>query len=146
VHPLVLKVANQRAPRTALEAKFSIGFCAALALLRGDAGDADFNPTALADPALARVMARVTPEPDVSMAVGAAHMTVRLRDGGILEHHVTAARGTPENPPSREDVEEKFRRVAAVVLPADRVARLVTALRRLPDLPDVGDIATLAAG
>ncbi|MGH7348412.1 MAG: MmgE/PrpD family protein, partial [Candidatus Rokuibacteriota bacterium] len=27
VHPLVLKVADQRAPRTGLEAKFSVGFC-----------------------------------------------------------------------------------------------------------------------
>lgn len=146
VHPLVMKVANQRDPKTDLEAKFSIGFCAAIALVRGDAGEAEFNAATVADPAVARVLARVTPEPDPSMAVGAAHMTVRLKDGRVLEHHVSAARGTPENPPSRDDIEEKFRRVARVVLPADRVARLVTTLRGLPDLPDVAEVATLAAG
>ena len=59
---------------------------------------------------------------------------------------MTAARGTPENPPSRDDVEEKFRRLAQVVLPADRVARLLATLRRLVDLRDVGEVATLAAG
>jgi 2-methylcitrate dehydratase PrpD len=146
VHPLVMKAANQRSPKTELEAKFSIAFCAAIALLRGDAGEAEFNEAALADPEIARVMARVTPEPDPSMTMGAAHMTVRLTDGRVLEHHVSAARGTAENPPSRDDVDEKFRRLAQVVLPADRVTRLVTALRGLADLRDVGEIATLAAG
>jgi 2-methylcitrate dehydratase PrpD len=146
VHPLVMKVANQQSPRTDLEAKFSIAFCAAIALLRGDAGEAEFDAAAVADPDVARLTARVTPEPDPSMPIVAAHMTVRLRDGRVLEHHVTAARGTPENPPSRDDVEEKFRRVAQVVLPADRVSRLLTTLRGLVDLRDVSEIATLAAG
>lgn len=146
VHPLVLKVANQRDPRTDLEAKFSIGFCAAIALLRGDAGEAEFNAAAIADPDVGRVMARVTPQADPSIAVDAARMTVRLTDGRVLEHHVSAARGTPGNPPSRDDVEDKFRRLAQVVLPADQVSRLAATLRRLPELSDVGEIATLAAG
>jgi 2-methylcitrate dehydratase PrpD len=146
VHPLVMKAANQRNPRTDLEAKFSIGFCAAIALLRGDAGEAEFNAAAIGDPDVVRVMARVRPEPDPSMGVGAAHMTVRLADGRVLEQHVSAARGTPGSPPSRDDVEEKFQRLAQVVLPGERVSRLVAALRRLADLPDVGEIAALAAG
>ena len=129
VHPLVLKAANQRNPQTDLEAKFSIGFCAAIALLRGDAGEAEFNAASIADPDVARVMARVTPEPDPAMPVVAAHMTVRLTDGRVLEQHVSAARGTAQNPPSRDDVEEKFRRLAGVVLPAERVSGLVAALR-----------------
>jgi hypothetical protein len=33
-----------------------------------------------------------------------------------------------------------------VVLPAERASRLVATLRRLVDLPDVGAIATMAAG
>jgi len=145
VHPLVLKAANQRNPQTDLEAKFSIGFCAAIALLRGDAGEAEFNAASIADPDVARVMARVTPEPDPAMPVVAAHMTVRLTDGRVLEQHVSAARGTAQNPPSRDDVEEKFRRLAGVVLPAERVSGLVAALRGLVELSDVGEIATLAA-
>ena len=36
---------------------------------------------------------------------------------------MTAARGTPENPGTRDDVEAKFRRLAEVVLPAPRVGR-----------------------
>jgi 2-methylcitrate dehydratase PrpD len=146
VIPLTLKAADQREPKTPLEAKFSVRFCAAMALLRGDAGEAEFNGASIADPEVARVMARVTPEPDPAMPVVAAHMTVRLTDGRVLEQHVSAARGTAQNPPSRDDVEEKFRRLAGVVLPAERVSGLVAALRGLVELSDVGEIATLAAG
>jgi 2-methylcitrate dehydratase PrpD len=146
VHPLVLKVAANPAPRTGLEAKFSIAYCAATALVRGDAGEADFGETSVRDPDVARVMARVKPEPDAALGIGAAWMTILLRDGSTLEERVTAARGTPGNLLTRDEVEAKFRRLAEVVLPGERVARLVTALRGLVDIPDVSDIASLAVG
>ncbi len=146
VHPLVLKVAANPEPRTGLEAKFSIAYCAATALVRGEAGESEFGETSVRDPAVARVMARVKPEPDASLGIGAARMTIRLSDGRTLEERVTAARGTPENLLTREEVEAKFRRLAEVILPAERVTNLVTALRGLADLPDVSEVAALAAG
>ncbi len=146
VHPLVLKVAANPAPRTGLEAKFSIGYCAATALVRGEAGEAEFGEASLRDPAIARVMARVVAEADASLPICAARMTVRLADGRAVEERVAAARGTPENPLAREEVEAKFRRLAEVVLPAERVERLRTALGGLADLPDVGELAALGAG
>jgi 2-methylcitrate dehydratase PrpD len=90
-------------------------------------------------------MARVTPEADASLGLGAARMAVRLADGRVLEQRVAAARGTADNPLSREELEAKFRRLAEVVLPAERVARLAAMLRGLADLPDVADLAALAA-
>src|SRR6185503_7543750 len=121
-------------------------YCVASGLLRGNAGEADFDAAALRDPALRTVLARVTPEPDASVGIGAAELTVKLKDGRVLEHRTTAARGTPENPGTRDDLEAKFRGLADVVFPADRVEKLVTMLRRLPDLPDVADLAALASG
>ena len=144
VHPLTLKVANHREPRTGLEAKFSIAFCTAVGLLRGDAGEAEFDDASVRDAAVARVMARVTPEPDTALGIGAAAMTVRLSDGRVLEERVAAARGTPDNPLTRDELETKFRRLAEVVLPATRVERLVETLRRLADVRDMAEMAALA--
>jgi 2-methylcitrate dehydratase PrpD len=146
VMPLTLQAADQRDPRTPLQAKFSVRFCAAMALLRGDAGEAEFSEASLADPAVARVMARVTPEGDDALAIPAAHMTVRLVDGRVIEERITAARGTPENPGTRDDLETKFRRLAETVLPAPRVAELTAALRGLAEAPDVAGILALAGG
>jgi 2-methylcitrate dehydratase PrpD len=146
VLPLTLQAADQRDPKTPLAAKFSVRFCASMALLRGEAGEAEFSEASLADPAVARVMARVTPEGDDSIPITAAHMTVRLADGRVLEERITAARGTPGNPGTRDDVEAKFRRLAETVLPATRVAELTAALRGLAEAKDVAAILALASG
>ena len=146
VHPLVLKVANQREPKTDLEAKFSVAYCTASALLRGEAGEAEFAAAQVADPLVRSVMARVTPEADESLGIESATMTVRLTSGRVLEHRVAAATGTPENPGTRDDVERKFRRLAETVLPPERVRQLVTMLRGLTQLPDVARLAEAAAG
>jgi 2-methylcitrate dehydratase PrpD len=113
--------------------------------LRGDAGEAEFTEASLADPAVATVMARVTPEGDDSLTIPAAQMAVRLRDGRVIEERITAARGTPENPGTRDDLETKFRRLAETVLPAPRVAELTAALRGLAEVKDVGSILALAS-
>jgi 2-methylcitrate dehydratase PrpD len=144
VIPLTLKAADQRDPRTPLEAKFSVRFCAAMALMRGDAGEAEFSEASLSDPAVARVMARVTPEGDDSLSIPAAHMTVRLTDGRVIEERISAARGTPDNPGSRGDLETKFQRLAGAVLPPARVAALTAAMRGLAETKDVAEIAALA--
>jgi 2-methylcitrate dehydratase PrpD len=146
VTPLTLKAADQREPTTPLEAKFSVRFCAAMGLLRGDAGEAEFTAASLADPAVARVMARVTPEGDDSLTIPAAHMTVRLADGRVVEERITAARGTPDNPGTRDDLEQKFRRLAETVLPAPRVAELTAGLRGLAEATDVAALLALASG
>jgi 2-methylcitrate dehydratase PrpD len=141
-----MKVANQQSPRTDLEAKFSIAFCAAIALLRGDAGEAEFDAAAVADPDVARLTARVTPEPDPSMPIVAAHMTVRLRDGRVLEHHVTARAGHAREPAVARRRRGKVPARRAGSAAGRRVSRLLTTLRGLVDLRDVSEIATLAAG
>jgi hypothetical protein len=63
----------------------------------------------------------------------------------VLEQKTTAARGTPENPGTRDDIEAKFRGLAGVVFPTERVEKLVTTLRRLPELQDVAELAALAS-
>jgi 2-methylcitrate dehydratase PrpD len=141
VNPLVLEVAAKTNPRTGLEAKFSVSFCAAMGLVHGEAGEAAFGEPRLGDPDVARVAARVRPEADASLGLAAARMKVLLADGRVLEEHVTAARGTPDNPLTQEELDAKFRHLAEVVLPPACVAKLAALLRDLPTLPDVAPLA-----
>jgi 2-methylcitrate dehydratase PrpD len=145
VHPLAVKVAAIPEPRSGLEAKFSAAYCAALALTRGEAGESEFTDAMASDPGLLGLASRVRALADPALGIPEARMRVRLRDGRVLDEVVRAARGTPGHPVSREEVEEKFRRLAGVVLPAAQVGRLLETLRRLPDLPDVGALAALLA-
>ena len=143
VHPLAVKVAAIPEPRSGLEAKFSAAYCAALALTRGEAEEAEFTDATAPDPSLASLVGRIRPVADAALGIAEARMRVRLRDGRVLDEVVRAARGTPGHPVSRQDVEEKFRRLAGVVLPSAQVGRLLETLGRLPALPDVGTLVAL---
>jgi 2-methylcitrate dehydratase PrpD len=143
VHPLAVKVATIPEPRSGLEAKFSAAYCAALALTRGEAGESEFTDATAPDPEVASLASRIRPVADPALGIPEARMRVRLRDGRVLDEVVRAARGTPGHPVSRQDVEEKFRRLAGVVLPSAQVGRLLETLGQLPALPDVGALAAL---
>ncbi len=142
VHPLAVKVAAIPEPRTGLEAKFSVAYCAALALTRGEASESEFLAP---DPDLVGLAGRIRPVADPALGIAEARIRVRLHDGRVLDEVVRAARGTPGRPVSRSEVEEKFRRLAGVVLPAAQVGRLLESLRHLPALPDVGALAALTS-
>jgi 2-methylcitrate dehydratase PrpD len=141
VHPLALKVAAIPAPRSGLEAKFSAAYCAALALTRGDAAESEF--VAPPDPGLAGLAGRIRPVADPALGIAEARMRVRLRDGRVLDEAVRAARGTPGHPVSRQDVEEKFRRLAGGVLPAAQTERLLENLGRFATLHDLEALMAL---
>jgi 2-methylcitrate dehydratase PrpD len=142
VHPLAVKVAAIPEPRTGLEAKFSAAYCAALALTRGEASESEFMAP---DPDLVGLAGRIRPVADPALGIPEARMRVRLHDGRVLDEVVRAARGTPGHPVSRREVEEKFRRLAGVVLPAAQVGRLLETLRHLPALPDIGALAAITS-
>lgn len=95
--------------RNARDARVSIHHCAALGLVRGRAGVADFEAPAVADPALAAFRAKVAAALDESSPRGAASVTVRLEDGREVRATVTAPLGSVEKPLSDEDLEAKFR-------------------------------------
>jgi 2-methylcitrate dehydratase PrpD len=145
VNPLVLEVAAKTEPRTGLEAKFSVAYCAAVGLVHGEAGEAEFGERRLRDADVAQVAARVRPEADASLSFTAARMRVVLAGGRVLEEHVTAARGTPGNPLTEREIDAKFRRLAEVVLPRARVEQLAVLLRDLPRLPDVAPLLALTS-
>jgi len=145
VYPLTMKVAAIPRPRTGLEGKFSLPYCAALGLLVGDGGEQRFSDAAVSDPELQALATKVRVAADSSLAEAEAVMRVTLTGGRVFEEHVKTARGNPGNPSSREELEEKFRSLAGSTIPRDRVEALITGIRAFPTLPDVERLVTLAA-
>lgn len=129
-------------PRTALEAKFSIPFCMAIAILERGAGIAQFTDRKVRDPRTMALMRRVRlyvhPELD---ALGRDHaralVQVRLKDGRVLAGQADVARGHPAKPMTREELEAKFRECAALAIPgrnADRAIALLGDIEKQPSL------------
>jgi 2-methylcitrate dehydratase PrpD len=146
IHPMVLELTGKRTPQTGLEGKFSVYHAAAVALVRGAAGETQFGDEAVRDPVVIglrdRVQARVDPGVESYLE---ARVKVILRDGTSLERHVPHALGTLARPMSDADLETKFRDLVAPVLPAVRVDELIALCWNMQDVTDVCALARAAS-
>jgi 2-methylcitrate dehydratase PrpD len=119
------------------DARVSIHHSAALGLVRGRAGVADFEMPAVTDPVLAAFRAKVAAKLDESLPRGAATVTLRLADGREFQRTVVHPRGSFERPMSDAELDEKFRDNAAIGGFADRADVAITALWGLDAAPNV---------
>lgn len=124
-----VKLANKPNPRTPLEGKFSLAYCAALGLSGYEASEADFCDARIADPAIRRIVERVEPKPSETMAETAARIVVELADGSRLDADVPLALGNPGNPMSWDDMWRKFEPLVVPSL-GTRADELFDLLRR----------------
>jgi 2-methylcitrate dehydratase PrpD len=66
-----------------------------------------------------------------------------LRDGRTLRQHVTAVRGTAENPMTRDEVDAKAYDLIAPVFGKNRARRLCDAVWNLDKIGDIGKLRPL---
>jgi 2-methylcitrate dehydratase PrpD len=133
--------------RTIHQSKFSMGFVLALIAARGSAGIDDFTEEALEDPELREFSERVEMvfDPEVDAAyprrwIGLVE--IETAGGGRITSRVDVPKGDPGNTLSREELEEKARRLAAFQGGAsekemDRVIGRVWDLDREPGVRDL---------
>jgi 2-methylcitrate dehydratase PrpD len=137
---------QKKRPATAIDAKFSLPFTAALALVRGGVGLDDFDETARHDPALLAVAGRVgyaqRPGWGRDRAASAAVELV-LRDGRSLSAELDVPLGHPDRPLSDDQLRAKFvdcaGRAAVPIAPAAAEA-LADSLMRLEDSTELGSV------
>ncbi|HUF48492.1 MAG TPA: MmgE/PrpD family protein [Vicinamibacterales bacterium] len=134
-------------PASGLEAKFSMPFCVAAAMVDGRVGIHTFDETRIQDPRIRSLMPRVVMNVDPSLDPRAPPLTearvrIVLRDGRTVERAAHGARGYPERPASEAELEAKFRACAARALPAGATSR---ALDLLGGLETVIDVRTVTA-
>jgi 2-methylcitrate dehydratase PrpD len=135
-----VEVTGNFEPRTAFEAKFSLAYVVATALLRGSVRLDAFGPERLADPAVRDLMRRIElaidPELDAQFPNRRAAMVeIETVDGEGLRHLQPTRKGDPEAPLSDAELEAKFFELAAPVIGAPAAAALrdeIAALDRAP--------------
>lgn len=144
VNPLVLELTGKRAPRTGLEGKFSIYHSAAVAIIDGAAGEAQYSDARVTDPAVVALRERVHALADATVARDECRVTVTLRDGRVFTRHVQHAVGSLARPMSDDELDAKFRDLVTPILPADQAEELIRLCRSLEDLPDSAALARTA--
>lgn len=140
-----LEVAGNGAPRTAAEARFSIPFVVATALVHGSVRLSAFTPQRLADADLRALMSRIRlgVDPDMDRAFPgrrSARVRIVTEDGREWTHLQPDRKGDPELPLSDADLSGKFMELVAPVTGTPRAARLLEALWTLEQRPGLLDL------
>lgn len=96
------------APASALEGKFDLKYCVALALHGRPLSALDFTDPLHGDEAVRATAAKVHATPDAAMGYTSAEVQVVLQGGGMHTSHVPIAKGHPGNPMTWADMRAKF--------------------------------------
>jgi 2-methylcitrate dehydratase PrpD len=133
-------------PRNELQAKFSMEFCMAILLLERKAGLSEFTDEVVNRPDVQALLRRVdfgvNPEAE---AAGFDKMTtiieVELDDGTKVKGRSDFGKGSPANPMSDKELEEKFRQCAAWGgLDSSQAKAVIDLVWRIETLADVGEL------
>jgi len=129
-------------------ADHSIPYTAAVALMYGTVNHHHFDPEHLRNAELLDLVSRIRCSASEEANRREAEMNlcdfdVTLRSGERKSVRCEYHRGHWRNPMKDAEMEEKFRALAAELLPRERVEALVAQLWKLDALPDVGTLLTM---
>jgi 2-methylcitrate dehydratase PrpD len=135
-------------PPNYFASKYSLPHAAAVMVVRGGAGFAELDDSALEDPAVAALRPRVIISEDPAMSAVAprlrpARVTLTLSDGRQATQSRESHRGDFQEPFAEEELRRKFRELAATVLTPEGAADVERAVDRCEDWPDPGDLTRL---
>jgi 2-methylcitrate dehydratase PrpD len=142
-HPRRLAHTDRPDPQSGLDAKFSVQYCLARALMQGRIRLQDFEGEAFRDPEPRALMQLIhaAPHPDMGPQgdqTGGEHLGAEVRvtldDGRMLTKRIGAALGRgPDNPLPADALAAKFADCAGRALPAAQVQQVQRRLLRLED-------------
>lgn len=150
-YQVALDITDNPNPQTIYAAKFSLQFCAALALIEGRGGFNEFNEDSLQDINIRKTMEKIIVRTDRAVdekypAEWGAIVKIRLKNGEVITLKTRYPVGDPENPVSAKALTDKFHELAddlsvekrdAIVdcimnLEQNKVSTLVDCLQKLP--------------
>ncbi|EBY2753796.1 MmgE/PrpD family protein [Salmonella enterica subsp. enterica serovar Morehead] len=138
-----LQVAGNNDPRTTLEAKFSIRYCVASAMLRGLAQESHFTEEAIAAPVVRTLFEKTsTSVADDISALVPDHWPCRINavtvSGRKLEACVNDPKGDPENTLTWDEVKDKFRTLTCGFLQTAACEEVIAMCANMENLSDCG--------
>ncbi len=135
-------------PPNYFASKYSLPHAAATMAVRGHAGFAALDDTALLDPMIAALRHRVQVSEDPAMSALAprlrpARVTVTLNDGRQTTHSCDSHRGDFQQPFAEFEIREKFRELAATVLTPEGVSKVEGAVDRSEEWASLAELTAL---
>ncbi|MBN1692472.1 MAG: MmgE/PrpD family protein [Dehalococcoidales bacterium] len=139
----------KKAPRTIIDAQFSVPWVVALALANGRVTVDDFTDEAIKRPEILKLTHKIDTRLETSMnrhGVEPGGVTIKMQDGGEYTEEVEYCLGSVQRPMSFEDVTRKFRECAPCSikpLSKEKTEKVIDMVGRLEKLDDASEIIRL---
>ncbi|MBA7502809.1 hypothetical protein ES706_01406 [subsurface metagenome] len=146
--PLMAERLSNEEPKTALKGKFSIQFCVALALSDRKVIIQGFTDEKVKEPEIVNLMRKVEviPKPELNQTVASARsaiVEIKLKDGRQLVKRCDFSPGTPQNPFSEEELFEKYRSCARLVLSEKEIEESIGLIMNLERIDKISELLNL---
>lgn len=138
-------------PAGTTAAQMNMFYGLAVMAQRGNVSAKDYSDAAIADPGILAFMPRIRIAVDPGIEGKgppyrhAARISVLTTDGRTLTREVWHRRGSPENPVSRQEVEEKFSGNVSELVGASAAERLKSLAAKLDALANANEIVEIMA-
>lgn len=135
-------------PREIIEAQFSAPFSVALCVVKGNNGFGDYTEENLGNPDIKALAQRVRLEVDDEIQAmypkkRGVRLTLKVKSGNSYQEKLEGAKGTPVNPMTRKEVENKFRDLAIEVLPRFQVDEIIKVISNLENVRCISPLLKL---
>jgi len=135
-------------PTSRETADHSLPYIVAAVLVNGGFSDSIFDPVRFADPAILRLVDKITIKEDPELTRQLPHsfpcrVQMHLTGGQMKSAAMTVPRGHHGDPMSDEEINAKFRQLASRKLPSQRVERALGFIWTIDASPSAGDVFDL---
>lgn len=141
VGAIVMELTGKTEPTTGLEGKFSVYHVAAVSIIQGAAGEAQFSDECVRDPKIVELRRKVHATIDTQLEWAQARIKITLKDGRILDRLILHPLGSLERPMSDQDLEAKFVDLTTGILSPEKCKEAIRLCWAIESLDDAGDIS-----
>lgn len=140
-----VEIVGAQVVTSVFEAKFSLPFCAAVALLTGSCRTAAFEDARIVDPAILALAKRVFVGKDDACDAAfpkrrSANVKIELKDGRQCEFYAPTRKGDPDSPLTDAELSAKYRELARPEIGAERTVDLEERIWSLNSLANVAEL------
>jgi 2-methylcitrate dehydratase PrpD len=138
-------------PQTIVDAQFSLPYCVAVAVRRKKAFVEEFTEESIKDPKtleiIPKIKWKIDPEDDRNYPkFYSATVSMKMKDGREFKAHLDYPKGDPENPVSKEELEDKFRSLAGKIIGKEKALKVISKISDLEKLKEMGNLTGLLKG
>ena len=135
-------------PKSVMAARLSVPYCVAVCAAKRNGGLDSFHLKTINDPVVQETLKKVeiVADPELHKLYPEKFPTnieIYTKDGKVYKGEMYYAKGSPKNPFSDEEINDKFRGLALPVMKKARVEEIIQMITDLDSVKNVKDLALL---